>query len=1028
MPVEKQTLEIPLVGGLDTKSDPRSLRVPKLARCENAIFEEHGGIQKRRGYEALGSAIETGGTISNTRRIASRDDELVLFANKKTFSYSGAAGEWADRGSYEQCRLTTKPVVDETGNQYYGDVAFFGGVAVYGWTEGASGSSQVNIQVVDEASGTVLAKRNISTADNGGTNTSNVRCHTINGRLHVYYSLEGFSKLRLLIITPTDIAGTIASAHIDVATNLSQAPGISSYDVSDYDADEILVGYVNTSAQYTVLKVNHLGTVTATAAKARTAQLDGLSLDYSSAADRVAVLRETTTDIRVDILDGALADTAHINKVIETTASPRHYATVAWEPEDEGGGVYRAWAFVSTLVAASAIPNAVKVLTRYTDTNGAQGTATTIAFNGKVVGHAFGRGGHVYVLIGSEMPEAARLNQLQNTYFLMREDGYVVSRIFYGEGFNVSDLVNMRGIPKPKKLSGQDAYRIALTVRRRVDAEDQVYVFGGHSPQYADLSLYDALLDFDSDVPYTGVEVDQTLYLGGAHISQYDGDSVVESGFHLFPEDIISSGQSETGGGLSDAVYAYKVTYEWTNAQGQIERSTDEGGGKFDITPLAGDDNTITIRIPTFSFTNKKSPRRNIAIVVWRTLKNPGPGARFYRVSNPDPEQTGAAQNPYLQNSTTVNSLQFVDGMSDATAKTQELYYRNAGILDNVSTGSASYVAEGKRRLFSVDHSVLRYSKLYSATERLAIEPSDGLFKPVPGDGGDFAAIGFLDNTAFLFKETKIYALLGEGEDNAGLGEFQDPYIISHDVGCTEPRTLVATPVGLIFKSRRGFYVLGRGGDTSYIGAPVEDYNAQTFVSANLIEDRHHVRFLTSSGTTLLYDYLLGQWAEWTNHEGKAAVVVGGTYYYLHTSGVVRKQAATFADAGTGYSLLVETGWLPMREIIGYGRVRRVAVLGEYRTAHRLDVDVFYNGLVTSKQTITHTPSIKWDGTALNAGDPEALRFRTKIQKCQSVKVRIADKATDGGVPTDEGLKLTALAFEIGAKPGLYRQGTARTE
>jgi hypothetical protein len=83
------------------------------------------------------------------------------------------------------------------------------------------------------------------------------------------------------------------------------------------------------------------------------------------------------------------------------------------------------------------------------------------------------------------------------------------------------------------------------------------------------------------------------------------------------------------------------------------------------------------------------------------------------------------------------------------------------------------------------------------------------------------------------------------------------------------------------------------------------------------------------------------------------------------------------------------------------------------------------------KQTENHTPTKRWDGTALANGDPLHVRVRIgagQRQKHESFRVQISEKTGAGGVTTVEGMKLTRLGIEYGVKAGLLRLQAAQTE
>jgi len=112
-----------------------------------------------------------------------------------------------------------------------------------------------------------------------------------------------------------------------------------------------------------------------------------------------------------------------------------------------------------------------------------------------------------------------------------------------------------------------------------------------------------------------------------------------------------------------------------------------------------------------------------------------------------------------------------------------------------------------------------------------------------------------------------------------------------------------------------------------------------------------------------------------------------------------------------GYGLAVETGWLKLAGLQGYGRARWLAVLGEQRSNHTVRVRVAYNYVETwvMNKTVVVTAT---------AGNPQQHRLRFSRQKVEAIKIRIEDESQAG---TRESVKLTGLALQIGVKTGVYR-------
>jgi len=216
-----------------------------------------------------------------------------------------------------------------------------------------------------------------------------------------------------------------------------------------------------------------------------------------------------------------------------------------------------------------------------------------------------------------------------------------------------------------------------------------------------------------------------------------------------------------------------------------------------------------------------------------------------------------------------------------------------------------------------------------------------------------------------------------------------------------------------MFMSDKGWYLLSRGFTAQYIGAPVEDFNSDTFVAITTLEQQHQIRCMSTS-RILVYDTLVGQWSEWEEASRVDAVMWSGSYYAA-TSSALYKEATSHGTDVT-YSLIVETAWIKLAGLQGYKSVRHIEILGEYRSAHRLKIEIARDYLATYFQTVT------WTVSPTTVGGPEQVSIGPSIQKLEAVKLRITDIATgSSSPPTGEALKLTGLALEIGLKRGVHR-------
>jgi hypothetical protein len=209
----------------------------------------------------------------------------------------------------------------------------------------------------------------------------------------------------------------------------------------------------------------------------------------------------------------------------------------------------------------------------------------------------------------------------------------------------------------------------------------------------------------------------------------------------------------------------------------------------------------------------------------------------------------------------------------------------------------------------------------------------------------------------------------------------------------------------------------------TYVGIEVEDYNSQDVSSAIIVYDRNQIRFLTSSGSTLLYDYVVNQWSTFTNHAGYSSDLCNGTYYYVRTDGKIYKESTTsYLDDTTAYSLLAQTAWMHLGTIQGFQRVRRLISLGDYSNgssaSHLIQVSAAYDF-----GTVFSTPIQATLGVASASGTFQ-YRERLPIQKCDTITLLIEEVTTGA---TGEYLDLTNMSFEAGIKKGLNKLPASRS-
>jgi hypothetical protein len=256
---------------------------------------------------------------------------------------------------------------------------------------------------------------------------------------------------------------------------------------------------------------------------------------------------------------------------------------------------------------------------------------------------------------------------------------------------------------------------------------------------------------------------------------------------------------------------------------------------------------------------------------------------------------------------------------------------------------------------------------------------------------------------------------------------------VTSDAGCTNQRSIVETPAGLMFQSAKGIRLLTQALQLARVGDDVERYKDATITAATLLADTNEVLFLVDDGSALLFDYNFGQWATFTAHEGVDALVWRGGYAFASADGrVLVEESDDFRDAGGAYRMKLETGWIHVAGLQGFQSVAEALVIGNYRSPHKLRIKVYYDYETTAKQVVEFDPSqcmntttwgsgATWGSDAVWGGAGSSVyqfRLFTNRQQCQAIKFAFEDVP---GTPPGESYELTELRLLVGVQKGSFK-------
>lgn len=969
MSVKWENIQLPFGMGQDDSVSDHVLKPPTLETLENAIFEKTGTITKRKGFDQLTRDVRASGTdISAAKSLFTREDELLLADGGKLYSYSPDQLAWLDKGSFVPFDVTHRNVYGHRGD--YSQAITYSGLRFLASVDyGDSLAPVLSITVTDATTGAIIKDRTVipvSTNELG-----RVYLFEINGFIHLVWAEyenpgPGDFNIRGLVI---DLADDLDTELAATPNSILAATGATS-GTSQWAATS---GGSGASAALYISYYDDGGPTARVTKRTQNSQtsvwsevITGLDAAHDIAVapnGKIFVVSGDGTVLKGWVLntDGT---TQYGPTNIDASTIAATQPSICVDPT-ASAGVYRCDIFAGYGTGVQGVYKSAY----YTDDSV---TAESLFKAGmRVASEPFVVGTSMYIILYSTgSPETSA--------YVFRSDGLLVGRALYA----------LFGASSPTETVHAQVYVSGTTAST---------VLGHRSTLGVTYFVRPELMDFEFASTLTTTEVAGVTFLSGNILQQYDGLSVVESGFLEYPSNFTLASTS-TGSGLTNgATYGYKVFYCWRNNKGQIERSSFTT--KSVTLSTAAHDN-VTLTIPYLTATNKTG----VFIEIYRTLAN---GSTYYLINSTE---------DVYPNSTSAYVLTTNDGQSDSTIETNAILEPFPdGTLDPIPPQSARVLARGKRRVFTADllsTDTVYYSKYRGDGEGVSF--NDALVVSIPDEGGRITGIGVMDSVVAVFKESRIYAFTGDGADNTGQGTFSEPDLLTTDTGCSDQRTIQLTPQGLVFMSPKGIYLLNRAMQLQYIGGPVEDNDANV-VDVALIEDEPQVRFLSSSGKTLVYAYDIGQWSTFTGVTGVASCIWRGAHTYVSSTGIVRTENPTsYQDNATDYSMLIETAWISLEGLQGFQRIRKAMLLGNYHSAHSLAISVGYDYATSYGRTETYTYS--------------SGRYQAKVnmspQKCQAIRFKFVD--TPSGT-RGKCVELSSLELEVGTKQGLYRQAASRT-
>ncbi len=396
----------------------------------------------------------------------------------------------------------------------------------------------------------------------------------------------------------------------------------------------------------------------------------------------------------------------------------------------------------------------------------------------------------------------------------------------------------------------------------------------------------------------------------------------------------------------------------------------------------------------------------------------------------------------------------FGDDLDDDTLATKPLLHRQPGTqgtaLDRTNPLASSTVIRHKDRYFYAHDSTLYFSSFDVDGEAPWFSPGfiiDGFQYGT----GPITGLASMDGSLVVFKKDAVFIVDGDGPpENGGTGnEFSTPRKVHTQYGCTDPRSVVEIPDGIVFRSLRGIELLTRSYKTQFFGERIQNtVNSYKYVggatydkvqarlymalSNTLTADGGHDH--TAAGVTIVYDTVSNAWTKFYHYNSSGYGKSMQDVLFTHTkpTGNTNEDCVWFADHSSGtfwerdasgldYSAgdihvpwKIETGWVRAMSKQDRIRVTDFYLLGRRLSGHNIKCQYLTDYIRSSAATIK-----TFDATATNI-IPLQLEFQPAKESVQSMKFILSSESPTNPTTlgTGQQLEINGITVRVGLKGG----------
>lgn len=1066
-----QILQFPLSRGLDEDTNAKSKPIATLRTGNNIRWPKAGVIGKRYGTRRLGD-------IEEVERFVVRGNELSAIAEGTIRSYNPITDTFSGVADISPTALEWSTLVDDESGVAVTDAVVSGDMLVHAWVVGdptrlpeatPAPSSYAYVQVINWRTGQVL----MTAQRVGGSDVVHVRVLLSGTTAFVFYSAGDE-----IAYVPVDLeALEVGSGDVLVEDLVDTGDHTykGRFDAVFLASGSLAIVYerfttgdsVIAAARYTLSGVTF-------AQAAIQNHTDGTYVD----ALAIAIAEDPTTS-KLWILY------CHVNSSPSARVRLRSVSNTTMAASDAVVTVHNLYRASQVSIILAQSPTMLCAWSGYEQASSRLPSMISAAFNATTEATDTRRRSMGLALVSRlftlGLPHAFVADGRDG-----EDDGNTNSRATYPSTYLLRlDWVNysneIDGNP-PHTLAGKIDHDIGgvfqsgcLPQGAVVDAETVL----GLLPFQADaaqesfnwrcgLRLVRATQDLDLIAdPYRSAAIGQETYIAGSYLGAWDGGIVFDYGMRA-PIVIAATDNGANSGSMANGTYIYQLEPGFRSRSGVLHRGPLSDTVTVAIGNSPNNTGSVTLKVASHGIDGKQTESTRFGpqagsgayLNVFRTEANGSVlhqltmAPRYNTFPNDPSDDVIELEDDHADNN--INNAGDEDPNPGAIAlSTRPQPYTADGSLEDCQPPAQYTLHYHGGRLFLVTggRREIWFSK--DLKENPSIAPG---FSPLQIELYEqpITALASLDEKRIVFWERGLWYVVGDGPTVSGTdNRFSAPQIIQSDVGCTNPRSVVTTPMGVIFQSGTDLYLLGRDLSVSWIGQRAQDTLAAypVITSAVLVAAQGEVRFTCNNsdgdaGLVLVFDYVRSTWFTRT-YPGEGpitdAVLFGGVYYLaLRDVPATVTEQVRYEDTEIHYDELivsedeepvtvesyvtetVELDVIGPAGPIGWQRVRIAKMLGQSLANHAMTISVSRDFATTYEQTETFDAGS--DVTAPSGHQRAEVALTVQRRQAVGLKFEDAEPANTAAYPIGNGagFLLEGVALLVQPKPGLPRDTSSR--